>query len=282
MKTILNLSDVAITIVEQGKLENVFGELASKGKDIDEIFIGSYFCEKYFLHLTKDIVVKIMDLCRTIGCKFSLVVPMSSEKDLQRVKDNIATIVQVLSTNVSSIVVNDFGMMEYIARKYAYPIVFGRLLYKQLRDSRYETLKDENPPYEICSQQLHNLIKEYPIKAFELDAVGKNAIIHNSFGYEVYAHSPMVYMSTGMVCEYASAGLSNTDKFRPNVSCAHQCSRYCTEYVGANNKHFYKFGRTIYYYGESLDSDIAGVDKELYCPFESVGECYENPSSIKQ
>ena len=281
MKTVLNLSDIAITLFEQKNVERTIHELKAKKKDFDEIYIGSYFCEKYFLHITEDILAEIKNFCKLNGVKVSLVIPMSSEKDLQNVKDRIDFIMRSFSFNIFSFVVNDFGMLEYISQKYDCPIVLGRLLFKQSRDSRYDTFRDEIPAYEVCSSHFHELIKEYPIKAIELDDVRADTVLANNFGYEIYVHSPVVYMSTGMVCEYASAGLANTKKFRPNNACAHQCTKYCTGYIGANNKQFYKIGRTIYYPGDPKAANAHGVDKEIYFPFESVRESYENSSSVE-
>ncbi len=281
MKTILNLSDIAITLFEQKNFERTIQELKAKKRDFDEIYIGSYFCEKYFLHITEDILAEIKNFCKLNGIKISLVIPMSSEKNSQNVKDRIDFIIRSVSFNIFSFVVNDFGMLEYISPKYNCPIVLGRLLFKQSRDSRYDTFRDAIPAYEVCSSHFHELIKEYPIKAIELDDVRADTVLANKFGYEIYVHSPVVYMSTGMVCEYASAGLANTKKFRPNNACAHQCTKYYTGYIGANNKQFYKIGRTIYYPGDPKAANANVVDKEIYFPFESVKESYENSSSVE-
>lgn len=282
MKTILNLSDIAITIFNQNKFESIIRELQTKGKEIDEIYIGSYFCEKYFLHIEDEIFTKINAFCESNDIKVSLVIPMSSEKDLKNVKEKIDFAVRLFSSKISALTINDFGMLEYASRNYKFPIALGRLLFKQSRDIRYDTFRDDIPPYEICSLHLHNLIKDYPIKAIELDDVRSNTVLSNQFGYEVYVHSPVVYMSVGMVCEYASAGLANSKKFRPNNTCAHQCSKYCTEYIGVNAKRFYKHGRTIYYNGDPQAAEAKGVTKEIYFPFESVRESYENLSSVEQ
>ena len=282
MKTILNLSDIAITIFEQDKFDKTIRQMDALKKDLDEIYLGSYFCEKYFLHIGDDIFSKVKDLCHLRGIKLSLVIPMASEKDLQRVKDRIDYVVELLSSHISSLVINDFGMLEYVSQRYSFPITLGRLLYKQSRDIRYEVFRDGAFTCEVCSAQFHQLIKDYPIKAIELDDIRANTVIENKFGYGVYVHSPLVYSSTGMVCEYASAGVPNTKRFRPNSPCAHQCSKYCTSYVGVNQKQYFKLGRTVYYPGDMRAAMAENVDKEIYFPFESVRESYENISSVKQ
>ena len=281
MKTVLNLSDIAITLFEQNNFEKTICELRDKKRNFDEIYIGSYFCEKYFLHIDEEILIKIKEFCESNEIRISVVIPMSSEKDLWNVKDRIDFLFHFFSFGISSFVVNDFGMLDYISEKYTCPIVLGRLLFKQSRDSRYDIFRDNIPSYEVCSSQFHELIKTYPIRAIELDDIRADMVLINNFDYEIYVHSPMVYISTGMVCEYASAGVSGMKKFRPNSPCAHQCSKYCTGYIGANHKQFYKIGRTVYYPGDPNASSAKGVDKEIYFPFESVRKSYENSGSVK-
>ena len=173
-------------------------------------------------------------------------------------------------------------MLAYIANKYSFSITIGRLLFKQSRDSRYDSFRDEMPQCNICSSYLFELIKDYPIRAIELDDVRSGTILINKYGYDIYVHVPLVYISTGMVCEYSSAGLPDTQKFRPNNSCSHQCTKYCTEYYGVNKKPFYKIGRTIYYLGDPRALEAKGISKEIYMPIDSLRECYENSSSIEQ
>ncbi len=281
MKTALNLCDISITMFDKNNFDHMIEELHYEKKEFDEIYIGSYFCEKYFLHITDDILKKLYSFCSQNKLEISIVVPMATEKDLCRLKERIDAFMHAFK-NISAIVVNDFGMLEYISKTYIdVPLVLGRLMFKQSRDIRYDTFRDEIPPYEVCSSFLYDLIKDYPIKGMELDDVRKNTIILNRYNYEVYVHAPMVYISTGMVCEYASAGLPDSKKFRPNSACSHQCSSYCTQYVGANEKQFYKLGRTIYYHGDPKAALAAGVSKEIYFPIESVRKSYENSSTIK-
>lgn len=281
MKTALNLSDIAITLFEQNNFEKTLHFLKAEKKNIDEVYIGSYFCEKYFLHIGNDILDVIRAFCESDGIKVSLVVPMSSEKDLRAVKERMDGILGLFSSHVSSIVVNDFGMLTYVSETYDIPVCLGRLLFKQSRDSRYDVFRDQIPPYEVCSRQFHELIRDFPVKAIELDDVRADTVLLNRYGYEVHVHSPLVYMSTGMVCEYASAGIADAKKFRPNQACAHQCSKYCTGYVGANKNLFYKIGRAVYYPGDPNAACADGVAKEIYFPFESVRASYENSGSVE-
>ena len=75
-----------------------FQEIITKANEIarfdkcERIYIGSYFCGQYFLHQSKEMLDELRGFCEKEGVALTLVVPTFSEKDLERGKEKLATL----------------------------------------------------------------------------------------------------------------------------------------------------------------------------------------------
>lgn len=235
----------------------------------ERLYIGSYFCGQYFLHLSKKLIESCMAVCKEKGMKVTLVIPTFTERNLEYGKRQISLFEGFFYDCIDEITVNDYGMLDYIARKYKMPINIGRLMMKDYRDPRYEAYFNQTIKPKVFTSYFSKLIKEYPIKGIEFDPthIGIN-FVQKPEGLEVGLHTPYCYMTTGQICQFASTNKDIKDKFRPNSPCQGECRSNKMQYNIGDSRKWFKVGRTIYFENRNCHIEELERLRLIYFPIE--------------
>lgn len=233
------------------------------------IYVGSYFCSQYLLHLSCDLVEKLGKELSAMGIPITLVLPMFTEKDLTKGKEKIKELSALFGKEIDEITVNDYGMLAYIHQHYQVKINLGRLLFKDYRDPRYEEYYHQTGKPKYFTNQLENLCKEYEITGLELDITHEKLEISGApMQVTLGVHVPYSYMTVGMVCEFASIPYDISDKFRPNLPCHKECLRNRLGFSMLEDRRYLKIGRTVYF--EHPDGQVIGSNsyREIFAPID--------------
>ena len=243
------------------------------------IYIGSYFCEKYFLGI--NIWTRITDFCKTSNIHISMVIPVFAQLDLNNAKTVISGLISKYSDIIDEIVVNDFGMLRFIKQISDLKIIQGRLFSKIPRDFRFT---GQSSGLKNCEVQVF----DSAIHSVELDPVGSNIYIINAqnLGIGLQLHVPYCYQTVGNICCYASTHKMIEKKFRPNSSCERECYYLCEHY---KDKDIAKIGRAVYFSSDFTKVNNISVERYIYSPireylaFMNGQEVYhcENFSALK-
>lgn len=283
MKVSLNFCDIG-TIISGKKL---LSEAWDEARDIcnfkpEMMYIGSYFCDHYFLSITNAMTEEMCQFAKAHDMKIVLVIPTPSETTLFAVKTKIQEMTDLIGNLLLMYVVNDFGMLSYIDRTYTLNITLGRMMYKVTRDGRYDYFLSRNTDVACCSSYLHTLIQAYKICGIEMENIADDTQIQNLYGYQVMVHIPMVMATTGRVCEFASIPLRDSSKFRPLISCIHSCTKCMTSYEVNNGLIYHKIGKTVFYRQKTVIEIPTHITQNLIVfPMRTVRKCYENTCTIK-
>ena len=123
----INLCDLLYRAI---KNEN-YRKTELQSKELERLYLGSYFCGNYFLGIMEGAIKKILEDCNQ-SVVISLVIPVFSEGQLIKGKEKIKTLLNYFPNKIDEVVVNDYGMLEYISENYDLPIVLGRLFMKEI------------------------------------------------------------------------------------------------------------------------------------------------------
>ena len=189
----------------------------------------------------------------------TLVLPIVPQGLLRQVEERAAELVEQAEGTIDEVTVNDYGaFMKWgsIAQESGgkLHLNLGRLIGKDTRDPR-----DPDYPHIPYRPQLlqadawggthlDRLLQTQPIAGLELDPT--HALLDLSSlpaGIEPALYGPLCYQSTGQICEFASIGLLEEEKFRPNAPCKRQCLRNAIRYTGASGVEYCKLGRTMWF-----------------------------------
>ena len=256
----------------------------SKVDRVKRVYLGSYFCSQSFIN-TREYIIHLAKQCRQADIWVTLAVPIFSEKNLRESDDAIDSIIHGSGNVIDEIVVNEYSQLSVLHEKYNMSLGMGRLLFKNQRDIRYPDLL--NAEYENAATDfVTELIEKYNIGTIEYDPIHKSMTLAMIEGALPAVHYPYCYISTGMVCEFASVNRPLVQKFRPNCSCACECGNVFTfkKLKGEDGMHsFCKIGRTEFY--NAGDINIRGDVRMIYSPFdfyvkEAEEHVYGNSSTI--
>ena len=121
-------------------------------QDVKRIYIGSYFCGRYFLSLNLDMLQRLSEWCEENKMQVTLVIPIFSQSLLHSAKEKVAIILGLFGEHIDEITINDYGMLSYIAETYPKSIQIGRLMNKDCRDPRHPSyFKQIRKPYLIST-----------------------------------------------------------------------------------------------------------------------------------
>lgn len=237
--------------------------------ECERIYVGSYFCSQYVLNLSTELIKKVILELKIIGMKITLVLPMFTEKDLERGKEKIHEFSAYFHKEIDEITVNDYGMLEYIHKKYQININLGRLMFKDYRDPRYEAYYRQSSKPKYFTRHLKQICEQYQVTGLELDVTHESIDLSEApSDIEIAIHVPYCYMTVGMVCEFASIPYEITEKFRPNLPCNKECLRNRINYQMLEDRKYLKIGRTVYF--EHRDGNISWDRdyREIYAPID--------------
>ena len=228
----------------------------------ERIYVGSSFCPQA-LFASKPLIEAAACVCRSADMHLTLVLPIFAQRFLEKGRAYVAAALSEQSLCIDEVVVNDFGMLAYMANAIEagqvgpVKIHLGRLLAKDTRDVREpEFFAQPYAPNLLQQSESGSILSRYTasleggahIAGIELDLAHETLDLSEApESLIVSVHEPQCYMSTGQICEFASIGKAPQASFRPNDTCSLQCLKNCERYEGASGKEFFKIGRTVYF-----------------------------------
>lgn len=245
------------------------------GEPLERIYGGSSFCSQYFLHT--NCWDKIIKYCRENEWKFTLTLPVFSQKDLCLAKDRIHDILEKGKDIADEVTVNDLGMLKYISETYDVRINLGRLFFKDSRDVRVRAYHEGEISPNLLSCRSYFTEGNDKIKGIELDPVTRYIDLSKADleGIALGVHSPFCYMTTGNICKFASIHKDVEKKFRPNAQCHLECfgiyEHYSEKFQG-KYADLIRFGRTVYYYNNACRIAGKKIERKIFFPVLEVKE----------
>lgn len=253
-----NVADVAAAARPFGMTlrQLVERSLRAAGRtELRRLYVGSNFCAQYFLQQPSSVWREAFALCRSEGIPATLTVPIFSQGTLAEGKLRICALMAEYGRFIDEVTVNDIGMLQWVSRHFALPVNAGRLFFKAPRDPRCAELHARTlalgvPPLlsELCSLGR--------VRGIEVDPAAARLNLAELCGFSpqttVGVHMPYSYLSTGSICELASARLPVQQKFRPNQPCQMECARCAVTYrlhgrSAQPRQALAKWGRTVYF-----------------------------------
>lgn len=210
-------------------------------EDIELIYVGSYFCDRYFCGISEKCWDTVMRKAIERQISVALVIPTPSQSHLGNLKSIADKLLERYAGVINEVVVNDFAMLKYISKYDSLKIWCGRTMSKDIRDPRYTTEQRNCKLYEhICAGEIMGT--DHTIYGVEVDVVGPLSVA-SSQGVMLGVHIPIAYITFGRHCEIGSSELPIEEKFRLDKCCSRQCEKNWMIYSeGA----FIKYGRTVY------------------------------------
>ncbi|WP_167958748.1 hypothetical protein [Anaerosporobacter faecicola] len=265
----LNYCDIMQELEQEETIETVVKEAAHKAgfEHVERIYIGSYFCAQYFIHMKDSTVEQVMAYAKHMGIRVTLVIPILPQKDLEEGKKKVEGYVDYFEGNMDEITVNDYGMLSYIHETYDVRLNMGRLFMKDYRDPRYPNFFKTVLRPKIFTRYLTHLIEEYQIDGMEFDRTNIAVNLEKKpKGIVIGMHTPFCYMTVGQICEYASINKQLEKKFRPNQGCGKECQDTIIHYDLQDDREWIRVGRAVYF--ENQECDIEGIHKyrNIYFP----------------
>ncbi len=264
-----NLCDIWERAIEdKNKLRDLI-----KQRNVERIYVGSYFCGNYFIHLNeKEISLFLSTFQREM--KITLVVPTFNQLNLKIGKEKINKVMSELRTFMDEICINDFGMLQYCTDNFNFNggIAIGRLLTKDYRDPRFQTYFKQKIKPKIFTSYFEGLCNQYKITGVEFDATHEYMDLSEApKGICISLHTPFCYITMGSICEISSLTKETEKKFRPNDKCNFECAKHHIQYLSKDNLQFIKLGHAVYF--ENHITEIEGTDilRIIYFPLKDIG-----------
>lgn len=259
----INFCDI-MNYLDQDKetMDAIITRLAQKAniENIQRIYIGSYFCAQYFLHMKEELVESIVQYAKKKGIRITLVIPIIPQKDLGAVLKKIEGYCGYFDDCMDEITVNDYGMLAYIHENYEVGLNMGRLFMKDYRDPRYQAYYEKTLQPKIFTKYLVRILEQYQIDGMEFDPTHKEIDFSKKpKGIQIGIHTPYCYMTVGQICEYASINKEMDKKFRPNQPCAKECQDTIIRYDLQDEREWIRVGRAVYF--ENKECQVGGLSK---------------------
>lgn len=280
----LNLAEIMNGIYEKdGTFMIAFNDILEESRytRFDRIYIGSSFCAPYFLNLNVNLIKSLCLVCEKEHIRFTLVVPIFTQRNLEEAKKRIQTVIESSSCYLDEITVNDFGMMEYIHNNYKMKLNLGRLLMKDYREKRYKEYFALTIKPKIFNPVMKEIMKQYHIYGVELDHTSQKIDLEEAFdGIEIGFHYPYCYQTMGNICEIGSTKLTLDQKFRANHPCNMECEHQVIHYESEEGGHYMKHGRAVFFENKDCEIFHRKEIRIIYTP-KCLEESYESISTAK-
>lgn len=218
--------------------------------ELRRLYVGSSFCSQYFLRQPDALWREAFALCRAERIPATLVLPVFSQRDLSAAKVRICSLLAEFGTLIDEVTVNDIGMLAWLSEHIGLPVNAGRLFFKVPRDPRFAALQAEPLSVGVPALlgELGGLGK---VNGVELDPVCAQLNVAElrglAPGLTAGVHMLYCFLTTGNVCELASAQLPLERKFRPNAPCSLECARCVATHELREGVRLAKWGRTVFF-----------------------------------
>ena len=226
----------------------------------ERIYFGSSFCGQYFLNMSRKEINLLVEACKKQNIKLTMVLPIFTEKHLERAKKKIESYISELREVLDEVTVNDYGMLVYLHTHYSHlKLNMGRLFMKDYRDPRYEDYFNQTLKPKAFTTYLKKLVQDYHIGSIEFDPSHKSIdMSEKPEGIIIALYTPYCYETVGQICQMAGISQPIEKKFRPNEPCQQECNTHKIHYFIEEGHTWLKLGRAIYFKNESCE--IKGVN----------------------
>ncbi len=274
----LNLCDIELHWGSLEELENVKESMEIRQNcNFEYVYIGSYFCGRYFLHLVEEHLEIWKEFYEKFKIPFVVVLPIFSQSLLKKGKNALEKLQNSLESFIDYYVVNDLGMLTFLDEQRK-SIFIGRLFAKDTRDFRDIKLRKHVNSCAVGNGIFQFLRKECSsLMGYEIDNIySPEVLLHlqKEDQARVVLHTPYVYQSVGQICCYANLETEKYTGFFSNLPCSHSCSRYYLTY-GKNDRELLCMGRAALYKEYVTEQEMRGVDICVW-PFDLWEEENEN------
>lgn len=230
------------------------------------LYFGNEFCE-YRIPRPEQ-VRKFLQICRRDDLSPVFVTPTVTDFGIEQVK---ACLEQLsLYEGKISVVVNDYGVMEFINRSNRnFDVVAGRVLDKLSHEARADAAQlqeyygEEGLKYAtipgILSKSHRNILRSYHVNRYEFD-YPKVGFCAEDVEEGLSLYWPYNYETTGRVCMFRSTDRVGNEKFLVGSPCKGNCRNIVAERVRVSDTADEKYyllqaGNTVYYIDETADFD---------------------------
>lgn len=264
MEYCLNLCDIFTALLREYEcVENLISSAErTKKARYGRLYLGSYFCDTYFVQNIRNILANVYPYCLKNDVKVTLTVPVFSEL---RLNDGIKLINQLLTRYkdlIDEVTVNDVGMLQHFKNRAGISINQGRLMQKYTRDIRYADYSDGKLRYYGYADNYESIVE-----AIEFDACAKTMEVHIG-RKKVVIHRDYQYATMGRICWFAGFNRGAWEKFDLNCPCDEACGRSFLSCIDQEGHTFYQVGKAVYSEQSAstieTDSEIRFADFPLY------------------
>lgn len=261
-------------------LERIVSDVsAQSGRTVSRLYVGSYFCDRYFCKLGAEGISRIAAYARARDLALTLVVPIFGQQKLGRGERIVTRCVHELAGEngvLDEVCVNDYGAASLVNKLRhdgaEIRVIWGRLFAKALRDPRYGAFSrtPQDVPYDRAKAE--RLIKDFGVALLELDPFAPTVSLRPLGGVlPVALHLPHSYLTTGHICEFATLLRPISHKFRADCPCSFACLRTLSVYETQNDEggqlFFSKQGRTVYFENPNCALDnVSAVERVIWTP----------------
>lgn len=266
MNNCINLCE--IDVENLAKTPTIADQIQDYIKGTHRIYIGSYFCSRFFLSTDYS---KLVEFARISKCNVTLVLPVFTEKDLQKAKKYIYTILEKYKGVIDEITVNDLGMLFYVIRNIPIKVNLGRMFYKEPRDVRIPEYYNQDGTLNSLIP-LNEIVDLTSLNTIEIDEIKLKIRSESIQTVDIAVHTPFCFMTTGNICKFASINKDIEHKFRPNCLCQKECAsiyEHYSELYNGSQIDIFRIGRTVYYLNLKR-SKIENLKRNIYFPFLEI------------
>lgn len=232
----------------------------NSGSPVSRLYLGGSFCGRLFIKIAGRQFEFFAPYCLAHNLKISLTVPVFTEQHLAEGKRVIVELLKTYGGLIDEVSINDCAMYDFVSQSFSGRLFAGRLISKVVRDPRYP---------EYGRQSVRIPAPPVSVSGAELDASASELILEGaSDDYIAAVYTPYSYISTGMICSYASFYLDVEKKFTPLDNCAAICGKYYTKHEDNAGNVFYHIGNTIYYASGYPRVTGASTVRQIWFPLD--------------
>lgn len=276
----VSLCDAVAGIPTVSELEDLLARICWEAgfPFCERLYVGSYFCERFFLGLSDDFHEAVANLCDKHQMGATLVIPLFGQATIDQGEQRIISLLDRFGWLYDEVVVNDIAMFHFIAQAgergespessaegILQGLGVGRLFDKERRDLRYADVQrgESHPTLSPEALECVDLARAFGARPLvdidpTSDLIDVSAITAAAPDARIAMHLPYCYATTGRNCCAASAQLPVQEKFRLGQPCAFECLKMSQSVLTDEGAEYVKHGRTHFYLNP--DCLMAGTD----------------------
>jgi len=186
----------------------------------DRLYYGNEFCEH--LMPSPEQLRAALEFASDKNISFTFVSPILYERGLEKASELIGIL-----PDDAEVVVNDFGLLEYISGR-RLRLVAGRLLVSAIKDPRIGRESSFQQYFQASNLQpaFMNMLRDKGFRRVEIDNVRQGLDLSGAGDFSASLYYPFVSCSVARKCLFANMKSQSESDF-PNTGFASACSGNC-------------------------------------------------------